>query len=1032
MDNEAITFYMDEELTKQKRNFSRVDSEKIWIKFSNRAAGWGHLINIRVVFADAGEASTSAELFRSELVNFRLTEQPEHTHEVTVMQESRASNMLELLQHFARLPGKNASAQDIKNYDIVRRYSVFTIANLTMNKDSKLKLCMEIGIDFFVAMSDDTIGRRNAALCISELFEAPECQEVALTKNGAELLKKIYELSMSEDTSTEILGVKSLSLLAQSEVNAPILIYNGMLEHFYTKSSCGEAGSHAWRGLASLSAHKAVMAAYWRTARAPPPGDIPQLPISPLLTPYRFFAGHPTNNFPSLRLNLPLLSGKVYVEYTVLDPGVMQIGAVESGWCPQNRKEGVGDRWGCGFDGSRRAVYHQGQDKFSDNISEWIQNTVIGVCISIEHDNRDSSADHTTGVISFLVDGVDTGVVRPFRSGSGAAGVMLAATLSAPSAASLNVGSDPYRHPVPPGYESLVSHATTRGLSIPLLMQYYDDEEDGGTWVNVRKCDNLMKRLFDAGDIATMRKQIIAWVWFVFSIGPVDDFFLKPYVIETRHPDLRPDAEHTVRRPGASALEVRFDSVTLASGDSLQLYDHCASIIARSSATRGTTTNARPTILSTDEVKLVWSCPDTVVVENVLEDPTRGYKVTIQPLYGEIESIDSDDKAIGRNTQSYGSIVIDEESEHEYACNLDITKMVHIPGAEGIGVTFDPRSKTESGCDVITFYSDEDCTNPIGEPWSGTEFPGVGDEAPLVIQGDTFWYTFKSDYSVTFWGYLFECAAIPSPIEEALKRPGAKEVSSAHPYVCDLVLKDGNIYSQAQKLSVAGHLHTALMFDSESTLDESDFIEFHGADPSIDRAMVLARFESGSLPSEKVFIPATTFWVVFSNLNASGDSFGYRFIAYPAYDKFTAIVEAPDSVLYESSHPYAADIDEVYEIDLSEVDLNLNEDNAFVACIAFDKRSRTYNNRDTIEFFYSDPRTSASADIDDEASVVSFAKIPGGGGSIAGGGSVVGAGGGVGMRAGGGGGGGGGGGRGGGGPGGGVCPPVPHRGGVQW
>jgi hypothetical protein len=290
-------------------------------------------------------------------------------------------------------------------------------------------------------------------------------------------------------------------------------------------------------------------------------------------------------------------------------------------------------------------------------------------------------------------------------------GVMLAATLSNPSAASLNVGSDPYRHPIPSGYESLVTHAATRDLSIPLLMQFYDHDVDNGTWVNVRKSDNLMKRLYDAGDIAIMRKQIIAWVWFVFSIGPVDDFFLKPYVIETRHPDLRPTSEHMVRRPGASALEVRFDSVTLGSGDSLQLYDHCASNTARTSATRGTTTNSRPTVLSTDEVKLIWSCPATVVVENVVEDPSRGYKVTIQPLYGEIESIDfSDDKAIGRNTQSYGSIVIDEESEHEYACNLDITKMVHIPGAEGISVTFDPRSKTESGCDVITFYSNEECT----------------------------------------------------------------------------------------------------------------------------------------------------------------------------------------------------------------------------------------------------------------------------------------------------------------------------------
>lgn len=99
------------------------------------------------------------------------------------------------------------------------------------------------------------------------------------------------------------------------------------------------------------------------------------------------------------------------------------------------------------------------------------------------------------------------------------------------------------------------------------------------------------------------------------------------------------------------------------------------------------------------------------------------------------------------------------ESAHPYLDNLDQYWQVSIPGAKKIRIIFDPRSKSESGCDYVCFYKlKSDRSELYGEAQyggrSGSEnWPGFGDREPLIIESDSFEMHFHSDSSQNDWGF---------------------------------------------------------------------------------------------------------------------------------------------------------------------------------------------------------------------------------------------------------------------------------------
>ncbi|MCD8211836.1 MAG: hypothetical protein LUC17_02295, partial [Oscillospiraceae bacterium] len=87
------------------------------------------------------------------------------------------------------------------------------------------------------------------------------------------------------------------------------------------------------------------------------------------------------------------------------------------------------------------------------------------------------------------------------------------------------------------------------------------------------------------------------------------------------------------------------------------------------------------------------------------------------------------------------------ESEHNYPDSADETWTYTLDGAtNGVYVTFDEQTRTESGYDYIYIYDGED--NMIGQ-YSGTTLAG----ATIYVPTDTFTIQLTSDSNTNYWGF---------------------------------------------------------------------------------------------------------------------------------------------------------------------------------------------------------------------------------------------------------------------------------------
>jgi hypothetical protein len=103
------------------------------------------------------------------------------------------------------------------------------------------------------------------------------------------------------------------------------------------------------------------------------------------------------------------------------------------------------------------------------------------------------------------------------------------------------------------------------------------------------------------------------------------------------------------------------------------------------------------------------------------------------------------------------------ESEHPYPHNADIRHKISFPGAERLEITFDDRSRTETGCDYLQFFDLSSRSTMIGQSNTGRNadghWPGVNGVPPLIHRGSVLEARFRSDGSVNDWGYLFTVRA---------------------------------------------------------------------------------------------------------------------------------------------------------------------------------------------------------------------------------------------------------------------------------
>ena len=112
---------------------------------------------------------------------------------------------------------------------------------------------------------------------------------------------------------------------------------------------------------------------------------------------------------------------------------------------------------------------------------------------------------------------------------------------------------------------------------------------------------------------------------------------------------------------------------------------------------------------------------------------------------------------------------------------------VAVPGASELRIVFDEQSSTEEGADFLRFYKDKSCASSWGATYTGragasagrSTWPGKrSSPAPLVIPADSFVLYWKTDGSVTDWGWKLTITPVfpPSSGSCSDSRVGSPEV----------------------------------------------------------------------------------------------------------------------------------------------------------------------------------------------------------------------------------------------------------------
>ncbi|KAI9995221.1 hypothetical protein PInf_012271 [Phytophthora infestans] len=150
------------------------------------------------------------------------------------------------------------------------------------------------------------------------------------------------------------------------------------------------------------------------------------------------------------------------------------------------------------------------------------------------------------------------------------------------------------------------------------------------------------------------------------------------------------------------------------------------------------------------------------------------------------------------------------ESSHEYENNLDTLTELQVPGATRMVITFDPRSRSEVNYDYLTFYKDKSPGEYYDSQfYSGRDseqnWPGVGDNPPLIIESDHCFVYFHTDGSNTDWGYKFTATAEILERKKSLQQHWIVFLLESVVHLLDesiKILVDGSVFAPIDDMEV--------------------------------------------------------------------------------------------------------------------------------------------------------------------------------------------------------------------------------------
>jgi hypothetical protein len=283
------------------------------------------------------------------------------------------------------------------------------------------------------------------------------------------------------------------------------------------------------------------------------------------------------------------------------------------------------------------------------------------------------------------------------------------------------------------------------------------------------------------------------------------------------------------------------------------------------------------------------------------------------------------------------------ESPHPYPNNSDVVHKISLPGATRLEITFDERSRTESGHDFVRFYLPGGAK--VGDDkYTGrgdsAHWPGTGRTPALVIEGSEVEARFRSDGSENDWGYKFTVVGFLSDsvipcLRQRLVRPMVQSMCMYS------MLESDHVTEQKDSLVAKFACLDKLAEDTEtSKLCIQYFSSCHSA--RLRHFVCNTMFKLHST-NTKLFSPAggrmISLKVLESDLQVDLET---SLRTLKALQQIT-----PKQITFESPHPYPNNSDVVHKISFP---------GASRLEIVFDPQCKTEKNCDYVRFVLPDGR----------------------------------------------------------------------------
>lgn len=712
-------------------------------------------------------------------------------------------------------------SKDSHLHEMIRLYASLIIANLTMTEvygidgsavqnlgsndplqyNIKAILKKHLSFSYFFPPSDTTnpLILRLCALCISELLELESNRSFSDNSELVQVVEVVMSLANEIDTSCAYYGMKALCLLT-AEKNQDVLLQCGALSTFYEASrkiKDPNVLKYVWQGFKSMAKYldKALNCEAQGSLMSKS-----NIPSSFSITTDR------TDGFDFTTFRYPVVipkQDKIYFEIETVHGGNIFLGFAPENWKPVTL-QAVGMQEGTvSFNGFIPRGFVEGSTKevssraSAAEIKPWEPGTIVSFLV----DKKNSSVE-----VFFDGKPINGSISLPSQIEN----FVFVTSMYKSEGLVLNFGQEKFHFPT--------IASTSTALYQPSIQNSLQFWSNG--WSVITPSSSFMMEPRDTEDNARPLQRAKALMYLSNIIPLNDSYFHEPFKLKSSSfPFTECVTRLGVSKICISGLKINFSTITDRKEKLLIYSDPLCSQLVReySNSDKYFAQEENDLVVFSDCVYFRFLA-DNYFIDNILQ-PT--FEALIRPDYtGEIDS-----SLLGLVDEVYDSgkeILAMFESEHNYADNMHAIYPVAVSqDVDVVEITFDEQTYTENSYDYVQFFLDEKCETSCSSKFSGDSYPGKGNNPPLRIAANRFWFLFHSDGSSNYWGYKM---FIRKDVVTSVRKMKEDDFSS--------FTKKELLADKIVQVAVQEGGHTKVAFDETFTFSFYDTLQVYLEDPA--------------------------------------------------------------------------------------------------------------------------------------------------------------------------------------------------------